>query len=75
MNDWYYLDPNNKKKSPEGLFCCRCKKSVKQTQSVTSFISVEMHPEHYWVRKSITGNHLIGEDCWNKIVKEGIVNQ
>ncbi len=72
-NTWYFLDPDNNKKDPEcGLFCCRCKRKVKDTQAVVkSFISVELHPEYPWVRKSIVGKHLIGEDCWDKIVKEG----
>jgi len=74
-NEWYYLDPDNNKKDPEiGLFCCRCKRKVKDTQAVTSFISVEVHPIHPWVRKSpFGGKHLIGQDCWDKIVKEGPV--
>lgn len=73
MNAWYFLDPDNRKDDPKtGLFCCRCKRKVKDTQAVTSFISVELHPEYPWVRKSVfKGAHLIGEDCWNKIVKEG----
>jgi len=40
----------------------------------TSYRSVEIHPVHPWVRNSpFKGNALIGEDCWNKIVSEGIV--
>lgn len=76
MNAWYFLDPDNRKDDPEnGLFCCRCKRKVKATQAVTSFISVEMHPENPWVRKSITGTHLVGADCWETIVKYGEVSE
>lgn len=70
-NKWYFLDPDNNKKDPEGLFCCRCKRKVKDAQAATSFISVELHPDFYWVRKSIFGKHLIGNDCWDKIIKDG----
>lgn len=70
-NEWYYLDPDNNKPSPEVLHCCRCKRKVKDTQAVTSFFSVELHLDHPLVRKSITGKYLIGADCWNKIIKDG----
>lgn len=73
-NDWVYLDPDNRPKEPEGLHCVRCKKPLKQTQSFESFISVELHPENPWVRKSLHGNCLIGSECWNKI-KNDIVDE
>lgn len=72
--EWYFLDPDNNKESPDGLHCCRCKRKVKDQQAVVSFRSVEMHPEHPWVRNAaLTGRHLIGADCWNKITKDGPV--
>jgi len=66
-NNWVYLDPDNRKNPPETLHCCRCMRTLKDTPSFTSFISVEVHREHPWVRKSILGRQLIGSDCWNKI--------
>jgi len=71
--EWIELDENNNKKDPEnGLFCIRCKRPIKETQCFESFISVEIHPVGFptMVRKSpLKGKHLIGTDCWKKIVK------
>lgn len=72
-NDWIELDEDNNKKDPEkGLFCIRCKRPIKETQSFESFISVEVHPVGFptMVRKSSKGKFLIGSDCWRKIAKQ-----
>jgi hypothetical protein len=72
-NPWYELDEDNNKKDPEsGLFCIRCKRKVKDTQAVTSFISVEIQGSFpTMVRKApLTGKHLVGIDCWNKIISK-----
>lgn len=68
-NKWYYLDPDNRKTEPtSGLFCCRCKRPIKETQCFESFISVEKHPEHPWVRTSVgNGKHIIGKECAKKL--------
>jgi hypothetical protein len=65
---WHYLDPDNNKSNPKtGLFCCRCKRKIKETQSFENFISVEMHDTHYWVKPSINGKHLLGLECAKKL--------
>lgn len=67
-NTWYHLDPDNNKDEPKtGLFCCRCKRPLKQTQLFENFISVEMHDSHYWVKTSITGKYLLGSECAKKL--------
>lgn len=71
-NPWYFLDPDNRKDAPDSPHCARCMKKMKGSAGVV-FISVEVHAIHPWVRKSIFGKELIGEDCWNKIVKYGEV--
>ncbi|MCT4135042.1 hypothetical protein HZP67_09920 [Elizabethkingia anophelis] len=64
---WYDLDPDNNKKDLEiGLFCCRCKRKLKE---IKSFISVEQHPDHYWVRINPIGKHLLGSECAKKLEK------
>lgn len=69
-NVWYDLDPDNNKKDPEsGLFCCRCKRKIKETMCFEEFISVEMHPVHYWVKLSPLGGHLLGSECAKKLLK------
>lgn len=76
-NEWYELDEDNNKKDPEkGLFCIRCKKKVKDTLHLTSFISVEIKGNFpTLVRKApLTGKYLVGVDCWDKIIKRGVVN-
>lgn len=68
-NRWYDLDPDHNKEDPKyGLFCCRCKKPIKETMRVESFISVEMHPTNYWVKPSIKGRFLIGSECAKKLI-------
>ena len=69
--EWMELDEDNNKKDPEkGLFCIRCKKPIKQTQSFESFISVEITGSlPVLVRNSISGKYLVGSECWKKIVK------
>lgn len=73
MNDWIELDEDNRKREPKtGLFCIRCKRPIKETQAFESFISVEISTEGLptMVRKSpIAGKHLIGSECWKKILK------
>lgn len=71
-DEWMELDEDNNKKDPEtGLFCIRCKKPIKQTMAFESFISVEIDGSlPTMVRKSpIKGKHLIGSECWKKIIK------
>ena len=71
LNTWYELDPDNNKKDPKsGLFCCRCKRKIKETQCFEYFISVKMHPIWgNWVMKDPLGNHLLGSECARKINK------
>jgi len=69
-NDWIELDEDNNKKDPKsGLFCIRCKRPIKETQSFESFISVEIHPIGLptKVRMSVNGKYLIGSECWKII--------
>ena len=72
-DEWIELDEDNNRKDPEnGLFCVRCKKPIKDTQSFESFISVEIHPigPPTMVRRSpLKGKYLIGSECWKKIIK------
>ena len=67
-NRWVYLNPDNRKDPPvKGLYCCRCMRPIKETQSFESFTTVEMDSEGIWVRKKMFGKHLIGSKCWDKI--------
>lgn len=69
-NIWYNLDPDNTKKDPDkGIFCIRCKRKLKETQSFESFFSVELHHENYWVRLNIKGGYLLGSECAKKLEK------
>jgi len=55
---WVELDEDNNKPDPKcGLFCIRCKRPIKQIKGSLPTM----------VRKSITGKHLIGSECWKKI--------
>lgn len=74
---WYYLDADNNKKEPKGLYCERCKKALKTTLAKESFISIELHPENPWfrianpnkpVQRHLAG--LIGSDCLERVKKE-----
>lgn len=71
LNEWMELDEDNRVKTPEcGLFCIRCKKPLKETQSFESFHSVEIKGEYpTLVIKSANGKYLVGSECWKKIVK------
>lgn len=73
QNEWVELDEDNNRPDPKtGLFCIRCKRQIKETQSIESFISVEIKGSFpTMVRKSpIKGKHLIGSECWKKITKK-----
>ena len=70
---WYFLDPDHNKKTPTSPHCARCKRKMKGSAGLT-FICVELHPVYPWVRTSMFGRDLIGEDCWEKILKDGPVN-
>lgn len=69
--NWYDLDADNNKKDPEiGLFCCRCKRKIKETQSFESFIAVETHPIYLnWVRINPLGKYILGSECAKKLNK------
>ena len=75
---WYFLDPDNKKENPaSGLFCFRCKRPIKNTQAIESFLPIILHPTMPWFR--IAGafekpDGLIGDNCFNK-VKDEIMEQ
>lgn len=68
---WYFLDPDNRKDNPAvGLFCTRCKRSIKSTQSYESFYPIIFHPTNPWFR--IAGafeksEGLIGSKCFNEV--------
>lgn len=69
---WYFLDPDNNKDEPKGMFCARCKRGLKETQSVESFSSIVIHPEHPWFRLAKPdekSNGMIGSRCL-KICKQ-----
>ena len=70
---WYYLDADNNKKEPKGLYCERCKRSIKETQSFETFSPIIFHPENPWFR--IAGameksDGLIGSRCFERVKKE-----
>lgn len=74
---WYYLDPDNNKDEPKGLYCARCKRPLKDTQAVESFLSIVLHPVRplYRLQEGLepVPKHLaalIGEKCHNKMVKK-----
>lgn len=71
LKTWYELDPDNNIDNPKsGLFCCRCKRKIKETQCFESFISVKMHPIwSNWVIKDPFGNYLLGSECAKKLKK------
>ncbi len=75
---WYFLDPDNNKDDPaSGLFCARCKKSIKSTQAFESFFPIIIHPVHPWFRiaGAFEKSHgLIGSHCFDK-VKDQIMNK
>lgn len=59
------------------MYCERCKKSLKATMAIESFISIELHPEHPWFRvangTNPIPNHLsglIGSLCFERVKKE-----
>lgn len=71
-NEWYELDEDNRKKDPaNGLFCCRCKRLIRDTNPRVNFITVELSQGYpIMVRISkLKGTHQIGSDCWDKIYK------
>lgn len=71
--NWYFYDPDNNKPEPDHAFyCIRCHRSVKETQAVEYFHSVELHPIHPWCRLAAPGKgkYLIGSRCWDYIKKE-----
>jgi len=70
---WYYLDPDNNKKSPVGLHCARCKRSIKSTQSFESFYPIILHPINPWYRIAKPfekSTQLIGSNCHDKMIAE-----
>lgn len=72
MTKWYYLDPDNRK-DPKGMHCARCKRSVKDTQAVESFLNIIIHPVHPWYRLAGAmekSTEVIGERCHKKMMKE-----
>lgn len=71
---WYYLDPDNRKNNPETPHCARCKRKLKETQSIEGFINIELHPDNPWFRipVGIPKIHykLIGTKCLEKVINE-----
>lgn len=68
-NDWIELDPDYRKDEPDEPHCCRCMKKFKGSSDTFIFVEIKYEGACAFVRKSLTGSHLIGKDCWNKIIK------
>ena len=63
--EWFPFDPDNRKDPPtHGLYCCRCNKRVEK-----SYKAVDVDWEKMAVRNNPLGKSLIGNDCWNKVIK------
>lgn len=70
---WYFIDPDNRKKVPTVPHCERCKQpmNVQAVKSGPSFKSVKLSRNGLYATLSPIGAHLIGSDCWDKMVKDG----
>lgn len=76
--NWYYLDPDNNKKTPDSIHCARCKRKLKETQAFESFKTIIMHPNvdlPYFrvaegIKETLSSPHLIGSDCLKKVIAE-----
>jgi hypothetical protein len=81
MEQWYYLDPDNRKSPPTNYnadmsfnsyepHCCRCMKPILKEKG--GFKSVTVHPVDPYVKDDPFGKELIGLCCWKKVQKEPI---
>jgi len=76
--EWYYLDPDNNKKTPDTPHCARCKRKMKDTISFESFSTIVLHPNPdlpYFrlaigVKEILSNKNLIGSECLKKVISE-----
>jgi hypothetical protein len=68
--DWYYLDPDNNAKVPDGRHCERCKQKIVSGQEA---LRIVVHTENPWFRKADRTDEktaLIGRGCYEKMVQK-----